>query len=60
MLKRLPKEYLGRYKRELLLVVVFQTIQTLAALTLPTLNADIIDNGVAHRRHRATSGRRAR
>jgi ATP-binding cassette subfamily B multidrug efflux pump len=46
MLKRLTKEYLRRYKRELVLVVVFQTIQTLAALTLPRLNAEIIDNGV--------------
>ena len=27
-------------------IVVLQTVQTAAALTLPTLNADIIDNGV--------------
>ena len=28
----------------MILVVVFQTIQSVATLTLPTLNADIIDN----------------
>ncbi len=47
MLKRLLTSYLGRYRRELVLVLVFQTIQTLAALLLPTLNARIIDRGVA-------------
>lgn len=35
------------YRGLLLLVVLFQLIQTIAALYLPTLNADIINNGVA-------------
>ncbi len=34
------------YRKVLLVVVVLQSIQTFAALTLPTLNADLIDNGV--------------
>jgi ATP-binding cassette subfamily B multidrug efflux pump len=46
MLIRLLRLYLGRYRRELVLVVVFQAIQTIAALLLPRLNAEIIDNGV--------------
>jgi ATP-binding cassette, subfamily B, multidrug efflux pump len=46
MLTRLLRLYLRRYKRELVLVVIFQAIQTMAALTLPSINADIIDNGV--------------
>lgn len=43
---RLIKTHLGPYRRLLTIVVVLQAIQTTAALTLPTLNADIIDNGV--------------
>jgi len=46
MLLRLLREYLRRYRKPLTLVVVFQTIQTVAALFLPQLNAQIIDNGV--------------
>jgi len=46
MLTRLLRLYLRRYKRELILVVVFQAIQTTAALLLPSINANIIDNGV--------------
>jgi ATP-binding cassette subfamily B multidrug efflux pump len=46
MLIRLLRTQLRPYKRLLLLVVAFQTVQTVAALTLPTLNAHIIDNGV--------------
>lgn len=46
MLIRLLRLYLGRYRRELVLVVIFQTIQTIAALFLPAINAQIIDNGV--------------
>lgn len=45
-LRRLLFSHLGRYKGLLAFVVVFQTIQTFATLTLPTLNADIIDKGV--------------
>ena len=46
MLIRLLRGHLGPYRRAIGLVVLFQFIQTLATLYLPTLNADIIDNGV--------------
>ena len=46
MLKRLLRSHLGPYRNVLLLIVVLQTVQTSAALTLPTINAKIIDNGV--------------
>ena len=46
MLIRLMREYLRKYRKWLILVMVFQTIQSIATLTLPTLNADIIDNVV--------------
>ncbi|SDM27682.1 ABC transporter ATP-binding protein [Allokutzneria albata] len=46
MLTRLLRAHLGAYTKPLLLVMLFQLAQTLAALYLPTLNADIIDNGV--------------
>ena len=45
-LVRLIRTHLGPYRRLLGVVLVLQAIQTAAALTLPTLNADIIDNGV--------------
>jgi ATP-binding cassette, subfamily B, multidrug efflux pump len=44
VLIQLMREYLLKYRKWLLLVVVFQTIQAVATLSLPTLNADIIDN----------------
>jgi ATP-binding cassette subfamily B protein len=47
VLTRLLRTYLSRYKRELVLVVVLQLLATAAMLYLPTLNADIIDYGVA-------------
>ena len=47
MLIRLLREYLQPYRRALLAVVVLQFFSTLASLYLPTLNADIIDRGVA-------------
>ena len=47
MLKRLLLDHLGRYRKVLGLVVAFQTVQAIAALYLPTLNADIIDRGIA-------------
>lgn len=47
MLLRLLREFLRPYRVTLWLVVGFQLVQTIAALYLPTLNADIIDNGVA-------------
>ncbi len=46
MLIRLLRAHLRPYRRELRLVVLLQLVQTLATLYLPTLNADIIDNGV--------------
>jgi ATP-binding cassette subfamily B protein len=47
MLIRLLKTYLRTYRRWLLAVVALQFVGTMAALYLPSLNADIIDNGVA-------------
>jgi ATP-binding cassette subfamily B protein len=47
MLLRLLRTHLAPYTRLLVAVVVLQGAQTLAALWLPSLNADIIDNGVA-------------
>ena len=46
MLIRLLRAHLGPYRTEITLLVLFQFVQTLATLYLPTLNADIIDNGV--------------
>lgn len=47
MLITLLKRQLGRYKSLLWAVVVFQAVQSIAGLYLPTLNADIINNGIA-------------
>ena len=44
---KLLTRYLRPYWALLLAVVVFQLAQSIASLYLPTLNADIIDNGVA-------------
>jgi ATP-binding cassette subfamily B multidrug efflux pump len=46
VLIRLLRVHLRPYRTAIALVVLFQFIQTLATLYLPTLNADIIDNGV--------------
>jgi len=46
VLVRLLRARLRPYGNAILLVVFFQFIATLATLYLPTLNADIIDNGV--------------
>lgn len=46
MLLRLLRDRLAPYRKWLTVVVVFQFLGVLAALYLPTLNADIIDNGV--------------
>ena len=43
---RLLRRYLRPYGRQLSLVVVLLTVQALANLYLPNLNADIINNGV--------------
>ncbi|MCW2804205.1 MAG: transporter ATP-binding protein [Propionibacteriaceae bacterium] len=47
MLIRLLRSFLAPYKRLLIGVVVLQLIGTMAALYLPSLNASIIDDGVA-------------
>ncbi|WP_112239080.1 ABC transporter ATP-binding protein [Kribbella monticola] len=47
MLLRLLRTHLRPYAGNLSMVVVLQLIGTIASLYLPTLNADIIDNGVA-------------
>ncbi len=47
VLVRLLTQRLRPYRRWLLIIVVFQLAGTIAALYLPTLNADIIDGGVA-------------
>jgi len=46
VLVRLLRARLRPYGNAILLVVFFQFVATLATLYLPTLNADIIDNGV--------------
>lgn len=47
MLWKLLVEYLRPHRTLLLAVVIFQLAQSIASLYLPTLNADIIDEGVA-------------
>ncbi|HEX6444711.1 MAG TPA: ABC transporter ATP-binding protein [Streptosporangiales bacterium] len=47
MLIRLLRENLRPYRAALGAVVLFQLVGTVASLYLPSLNADIIDNGVA-------------
>ena len=46
MLIKLLRTYIRPYKRPIAYVVMLQLVQTIATLYLPTLNADIIDNGV--------------
>jgi ATP-binding cassette subfamily B protein len=47
MLWKLLVEYLRPHRQLLIAVVIFQLAQSIASLYLPTLNADIIDEGVA-------------
>ncbi|MDI2034705.1 ABC transporter ATP-binding protein [Paenarthrobacter nitroguajacolicus] len=47
MLWKVLVRFLRPHRRLLVAVVVFQLAQSIASLYLPTLNADIIDNGVA-------------
>ena len=47
MLMRLLREYLRPYVRPLAAVVGLQLVASMASLYLPSLNADIIDTGVA-------------
>jgi ATP-binding cassette subfamily B protein len=46
VLIRLLRDHLRPYRRPVAAVILLQLVQTLATLYLPTLNADIIDNGV--------------
>ncbi|GAA5005638.1 ABC transporter ATP-binding protein [Streptomyces hyderabadensis] len=46
VLIRLLRTYLRPYKKPIALLVALQFLQTCASLYLPTLNADIIDDGV--------------
>ncbi|MFJ4691561.1 ABC transporter ATP-binding protein [Streptomyces sp. NPDC088766] len=48
MLIRLLRTYLRPYKKPIVLLVLLQFLQTCATLYLPTLNADIIDEGVVN------------
>jgi ATP-binding cassette subfamily B multidrug efflux pump len=45
VLIQLARSYLRPYRRWIVLVLVFQTVQATMTLILPTLNADIINNG---------------
>jgi ATP-binding cassette, subfamily B, multidrug efflux pump len=47
MLISLLRQYLRPYKRWLTAVVLLQLVGTMASLYLPSLNADITDNGIA-------------
>ena len=49
MLMRLLRSHLRPYRRLLVIVLLLQSVQALAALYLPSLNADIIDKGVIAR-----------
>ena len=46
MLLRLVRDHLRPYRRHLLVVVLLQCAATVALLFLPSINAEIIDNGV--------------
>ncbi|CAM5539476.1 multidrug ABC transporter ATP-binding protein [Streptomyces tanashiensis] len=48
MLIRLLRTHLRPYREPIALLVLLQFLQTCASLYLPTLNADIIDNGVVN------------
>ncbi len=47
MLLRVLVRFLAPYRRPIAVVVALQLLGTMAALYLPSLNADIIDNGIA-------------
>jgi ATP-binding cassette subfamily B multidrug efflux pump len=46
VLIRILRTHLRPYRAPITIVVVLQLVQTIATLYLPTLNADLIDNGV--------------
>src|SRR5262245_38591209 len=45
-LLRLIRSYLLPYRKLLVLILAFQTVQTILTLLLPTISADIINNGI--------------
>jgi ATP-binding cassette subfamily B multidrug efflux pump len=45
-LRQLFRSHLLPYRKTLWIVVILQAVQTVAAMTLPSFNADIIDKGV--------------
>jgi len=47
LLTQILREYLRPYKRNVAIVLILLLIQAIANLYLPTLNADLINNGVA-------------
>ncbi len=47
MLLALLRQYVRPYRRLVAAVMALQTVSTLASLYLPTVNAAIIDDGVA-------------
>ena len=47
MLIRLLRSHLQPYKGEITLILVLQLVATIASLYLPSLNGEIIDDGVA-------------
>lgn len=47
MLLRLLRSHLGPYRGKICAILVLQLVATIASLYLPSLNADIIDKGVA-------------
>jgi ATP-binding cassette subfamily B protein len=55
MLRALLQQYVRPYRLQLAVVAVFQIVSTLASLYLPTINAAIIDNGVAKGNTKAIS-----
>ncbi|MBX7070228.1 MAG: ABC transporter ATP-binding protein/permease [Microthrixaceae bacterium] len=48
MLARLLLTYIRPYRKQLALVVFLQLVATIAALYLPSLNADIVDQGIVN------------
>lgn len=46
MLVKILKSHLSAYRQPITIIVAFQLVATIASLYLPSLNADIIDNGV--------------
>ena len=46
MLIPLLRSHLGRYRKPIAAVIALQFVQTMCTLFLPTINAEIIDNGI--------------